>query len=327
MRCAWAVHTATPGPTEDRIPADTALAASGLTKLYGSRPAVDGLSFAIPIGSVCGFVGPNGAGKTTTIRMLLGLARPSHGTATVLGHSIDEPSAYLPRVGAMIEGPAFHPGLSGSRNLAMLAAAGSLPSSRVAEVLAVVGLANRASSPVRSYSLGMKQRLGIAAALLPDPDLLILDEPTNGLDPAGIAELRDLLRRLAEGGRTVFVSSHILAEIEQIAGHLLLLQQGKLLFSGPIAELLAAQQPHTIAVPHSADDMPRLRHLIQDLGLPAAPQPDGALRIRSDRSALINRTAYEAGVCLAGIYVVRPSLEDAFFALTDEDRSPVEAMA
>ena len=187
-----------------------AISVSELSKQYGDRSAVNKISFDVPAGSVCGFIGPNGSGKTTTIRMLLGLISPSQGSGEVLGESILHPARYLDRVGAMIEGPAFYPSLSGIENLKVLAHLGGFSTERIPKLLEIVDLEDRGASKFKTYSLGMKQRLGIAAALLPDPSLLILDEPTNGLDPAGIQEVRQLLRNLADQGMTVFVSSHLL---------------------------------------------------------------------------------------------------------------------
>ena len=180
----------------------------------------------MPAGTICGFVGPNGAGKTTTIRMLLGLISPTGGTGEILGQSISSPDKYLSQVGAMIEGPAFYPALSGAENLKVLATLGGFPIERVDQLLEQVGLAERGKSKYKTYSLGMKQRLGIAAALLPNPKLLILDEPTNGLDPEGIQEIRQLLRSLADNGTTVFVSSHLLSELELISEYLVMLRKG-----------------------------------------------------------------------------------------------------
>ncbi|MEY2516012.1 MAG: type transport system ATP-binding protein, partial [bacterium] len=177
----------------------------GLSKSYGSHVAVDGLTVEVPAGVVAGFVGPNGAGKTTTMAMLLGLVRPTAGSGTVLGHPFDDPASYLHRVGALIEGPAFYPGLTGAQNLAVVATVAGHDPGRIGELLELVGLGDRGDDRFRAYSMGMKQRLGIAAALLGDPDLLILDEPINGLDPAGVAEIRALIGRLADGRRTVFV--------------------------------------------------------------------------------------------------------------------------
>ena len=183
-----------------------AISVSDLSKKYDSGFAVSHTNFEVPAGTICGFVGPNGAGKTTTIRMLLGLISPSGGTGRILGEPITSPEKYLSQVGAMIEGPAFYPALSGAENLKVLATLGGFPLERVDQLLAQVGLADRGKSKYKTYSLGMKQRLGIAAALLPNPKLLILDEPTNGLDPEGIQEIRQLLRSMADGGTTLFVS-------------------------------------------------------------------------------------------------------------------------
>ena len=192
----------------------TALATHALTRRYGDRLAVDRLSLAVPRGGVVGLVGPNGSGKSTLLRMLLGLVAPTSGEAQVLGQDIADPSRYAARVGALVESPAFIPVLSARANLLSLARLRGLQASRVSEVLEVVGLTGREREPVRRFSLGMKQRLGIAAALLKAPRLLILDEPSNGLDPAGIRDVRELVRRLGADGRTtVFLSSHLLAEV------------------------------------------------------------------------------------------------------------------
>ncbi len=209
----------------------------GLTKEFGDRRVVDSLDLTIPSGSVCGFVGPNGAGKTTTIRMLLGLIRPTSGEGQILDGDIRFPSSYLARVGALIESPAFYPALSGRDNLVVLTRLGQLPSSTIDNVLERVGLADRSADRFSRYSLGMKQRLGIAAALLADPSLLILDEPTNGLDPAGIVEMRTLIRSLADEGMTIFVSSHLLSEIGHICDHVVMIRSGRNVFQGSVDEL------------------------------------------------------------------------------------------
>src|ERR1700749_1701521 len=226
-------------------PPGTSLAVSttGLTKRVGERTVVDSVALAIPNGSVCGFVGPNGAGKTTTIRMLLGLIRPTSGTGSILGGSLTEPASYLHKVGALIESPAFYPQLSGLDNLKVLARLGQIPTSAIGPALERTGMTARAVDKYRSYSLGMKQRLGIAAALLPGPELLILDEPTNGLDPAGIVEMRGLIRSLAGDGITVLVSSHLISEIEQVCDHVVMIRAGRLVHQGSVAGLRAAQQP------------------------------------------------------------------------------------
>ena len=215
-----------------------AIQTRGLRKHFGKRIAVDGLTISVPVGTIAGFIGPNGAGKTTTIRLLLGLIRPDAGRATILGHPLTHTIGYLPRVGALIEAPAFYPSLSARTNLDVLARLGGYPSSRVREVLDLVELSNRAHDRVGSYSLGLKQRLGVAMALLPDPDLLILDEPANGLDPLGIIATRDLLRLLREQGKTIFLSSHLLGELEQVADWLVMLHQGKALYNGPARAFL-----------------------------------------------------------------------------------------
>src|SRR6266576_6939101 len=240
--------TPSPDPSQtdlatNDVPGGTsAIETHGLSKHFGQRKAVDGLTISIPAGTIAGFVGPNGAGKTTTIRLLLGLVRPSEGSATILGTPLTHPECYLPRVGALIEAPAFYPSLSGQTNLEVLARLGGYPRSRVSQLLELVELSDRAKDPVRKYSQGMKQRLGVAMALLPDPDLLILDEPANGLDPLGIIGIRDLLRRLREQGKTIFLSSHLLGELEQIADWLVMLHQGKALYHGS-ARAFLDQQP------------------------------------------------------------------------------------
>ena len=204
----------------------TIVATDGLTKRFGKRVAVDRLAMEIPAGVTAGFVGPNGAGKTTTMGMLLGLVRPSAGTATVLGRPIERPSTYLRRVGALVEGPGLWSTLTGTENLRVIARLGDHDERRIPEVLATVGLSDRAGDRYGSYSFGLKQRLGIAAALLGDPELLVLDEPTNGLDPVGIAEMRGLIGILGAEGRTVLVCSHILAELEAVCDWLIVIDHG-----------------------------------------------------------------------------------------------------
>jgi ABC-2 type transport system ATP-binding protein len=295
-----------------------AVVTDGLTKRFGERVAVDRIEIELPAGVVCGFVGPNGAGKTTTIQMLLGLMRPTSGTAEVLGHSIRHPAAYLPRVGALIEAPSFYPTLSGRRNLEVLTRLGRLDRTRIAEALETVELTDRAEDIVRSYSLGMKQRLGVAVALLPNPDLVILDEPTNGLDPAGIREVRTLLRGLADRGITVFVSSHLLAEIETICDHLVLINSGRIAFQGSMSELLATQRSELLAIPEHTDDVPGLVALCVAAGHPARVDGDAVrLSAAGDWAAELNRQAMAAGITLRGLQSTRASLEEAFFAITD----------
>jgi len=235
-----------PAPATDSAPGSAsgtfAIETHGLSKHFGKLTAVDGLTISVPAGTITGFIGPNGAGKTTTIRLLLGLIRPDAGSAMILGQPLTNALGYLPRVGALIEAPAFYPSLSARANLDVLARLGGYPSSRVREVLNLVELSDRARDQVGRYSLGMKQRLGVAMALLPDPDLLILDEPANGLDPLGIIATRDLLRHLREQGKTIFLSSHLLGELEQVADWLVMLHQGKALYNG-LARAFLDQHP------------------------------------------------------------------------------------
>ena len=290
---------------------------SGLTRRFGPITAVDRLSVDLPASGVIGLVGPNGAGKSTLIRMLLGLVRPTAGSATVLGAPISSPARYASRVGALVEGPAFVPGLSARANLVSLARLRGLRLDRVDEVLSFVGLTGRDREPARSFSLGMKQRLGIAAALLPDPELLILDEPTNGLDPAGIVEIRGLLRSLGQAGRTVIVSSHLLAEVEAMCDHVVVIRLGGLVFSGPMSELLARTRAHIDVCAEHDDDTDRLRAALTDAGW-AVSTSDTVLRVATDatRAADLNRAAAAAGVTLSRLVVVQDSLEDIFLAMT-----------
>jgi ABC-2 type transport system ATP-binding protein len=293
------------------------ITATSLTRRFGPVTALDGLTMELPVGGVIGLVGPNGSGKSTLIRTLLGLIRPTEGTATVLGHPISSPKRYASRVGVLIESPAFIASLSARANLVSLAHLHGTPMARVDEVLAQVGLAGRDREPVRRFSLGMKQRLGIAAALLADPELLVLDEPTNGLDPAGIVEIRELLRDLARGGRTIVVSSHLLSELEAICDHLVIIRFGELLFAGPMTEMLARTREHVDLAPEHAADGPRLAAALEAAGWQVSPIEEGLRVIAgADRAADLNRTAAGAGVTLRRLVFAQDTLEDIFLTMT-----------
>ena len=299
--------------------ADTpfAVTTTGLTKRFGDRSVVAGLDLAIPSGSVCGLIGPNGAGKTTTIRMLLGLLRPTSGDGTVLGHALNEPTAYMARVGALIESPSCYPTLSGRANLKVLARLGGIDESRISSVLERVDLTDRASDAYRTYSLGMKQRLGIAAALLPQPSLLVLDEPGNGLDPAGIVEIRGLMKSLSDDGITILVSSHLLAEVEQVCDHLVMISNGRLVFQGHVDDLLSGQSAELLARTEHPEDLAALLALVRDTGH-LARIIDGTLTVTADVdwAGELNRLAARASITLVHLSERRPTLEEAFFTMT-----------
>jgi len=288
-----------------------------LTRRFGSITALDRLTVELPAAGVIGLVGPNGSGKSTLIRILLGLIRPTSGSASVLGSAISSPARYASRVGVLVESPAFIPGLSARANLVSLARLRHLPLARVDAVLAQVGLIGRDREPVKRFSLGMKQRLGIAAALLSDPELLILDEPTNGLDPAGIVEIRELLRDLGREGRTVIVSSHQLSEIEAVCDHLVVIRFGELVFSGPMAEMMKRTREHIdIAAEHAAD-MDLLEAALVAGGWEVTAVDD-VLRVAAaaDRAADLNRAAAAAGVTLSRLVVAQDNLEEIFLEMT-----------
>lgn len=310
------VHPAQTTPDWSKV--ENAVETVGLTKVFGDRVVVDNLSVRIPKGSVSAFVGPNGAGKSTTLRMLLGLIRITQGTATVLGAGIDEPRLFLPKVGSLIEGPAFYPGLSGKGNLDVLATLGRIDRKRVQVVLELVGLENRAKDRVSRYSLGMKQRLGVAAALLPDPQLLVLDEPANGLDPTGIAAMRVLLRRVANAGTTVLVSSHQLVELQQVADWVIIINLGKLRYQGKLDSLLEETGSTLVGVDNYSD-LPALAKVLRDAGYDPVEGGSGRLRFRLTHGtpAAINKLAAEAGLTLTELHSGRASLEDIYFEMTD----------
>jgi len=297
-----------------------AITLHGLSKRYGARAAVENLTIDVPPGVVAGFVGPNGAGKTTTMAMLLGLVKPSSGSGRVLGKPLENPSSYLGRVGALVEGPAFYPALTGAQNLAVLATAAGHDRSQIPGLLDLVGLAARGDDRFRDYSFGMKQRLGIAAALLGNPSLLILDEPINGLDPAGVHEMRGLIGRLASGSRTVLVSSHVLTELEQVCDWLIVIDAGRLVFEGPASELLDRGGANLAVAPEHPGDLERLRGLLRAAGH-ESQAVDDHLEIAVDGddprglAAALNRTAGEGGIVLAELRVTGASLEDRYLTM------------
>ncbi len=305
------------------VGADLAITTSGLAMRFrGGQLAVDHIDLAVPHGSVYGFLGPNGSGKTTTIRMLLGLVHPTAGTFAMLGTDLRALDSVLPRVGALVEGPAFYPFLSGRQNLTRCDAADpsadlTTARARVDHALDQVGLIAAADKRYRAYSLGMKQRLGIAAGLLRPRDLMILDEPTNGLDPQGTREIRSLVKQIAADGTTVFVSSHLLAEVEQICSHVGVMSTGRLVFQGPLAELrgrgVARISIRTTEVASAAD-------VLDKLGLTDIAASDGRVSAGLGKHApeKINADLVHAGVPVAGLETVRPSLEDLFVELTGE---------
>jgi ABC-type multidrug transport system ATPase subunit len=286
---------------------------SGLGKRYGSITAVQDLSISVRQGEVYGFLGPNGAGKTTTLRMLLGLIKPSSGTAKVLGEEPGSPHG-LKGVGALVESPAFYPYPSGRDNLRVIASYCGAPPQRVAEVLGQVELAGRAKDKFRKYSLGMKQRLGVAAALLKDPELLILDEPTNGLDPKGMADMRALIRRVGNGERTVLLSSHLLGEVEQVCDRVGVIQRGRLVTEGTVDELRGGG-----GILVRVEPLERAREVAAGLdGVEGAQIKDGMLALDADPnlSAEVNAGLVSAGLRVSELRPVERSLEDAFLELT-----------
>ena len=291
----------------------------GLSKRYGRLLALQGLDLEVPRGRVYGFLGPNGAGKTTTISMVLGLIAPSAGHVELFGLDMRaHASEALQRTGAILEGQAFFPLLSARDNLRVWAALSDVTSEeRIDEVLDLVGLAGRAADKVRTYSQGMKQRLGLATALLHDPELLILDEPTNGLDPAGMREFRDLIRELARAGKTVFVSSHLLGEVELMCDDVGIVKEGRLLTQGPVAELLATGQVLELR----ATDTDRAIQLLEALDwVSSVTRHDDRLIVEAphERSAEISRALAEQQVYLAELRPRDSSLEDFFLEVTGE---------
>ncbi len=287
-----------------------------LTKQYGPVKAVDSLSLGVRQGEIYGFLGPNGAGKTTTLRMLLGLIEPTGGEISLMGSAPGSPET-LAKIGSMIETPAFYPFLSGHDNLRMLADYTGAARSRIGEVLEQVDLASRAKDPFRTYSLGMKQRLGVAAALLKDPPLLMLDEPTNGLDPAGMADMRQLIRRLGNDGRTVLLSSHLMTEVEQVCDRVGVIARGRIVAEGTVDDLRGdARLLIRVDQPDAARTI-----LIGLPGVAGVEVDQGSLRVTTHRDvdideARLNRRLVEAGIGVRELRSDRRSLEEIFLTLT-----------
>jgi ABC-2 type transport system ATP-binding protein len=323
----------TPTPSAPTIVGgETVIEAIGLTKRFGARTAVDGVDLRVPRGCAFGFLGPNGAGKTTLIRMLLGLTHASSGSMSLLGHPLPaERAAALAHVGAIVEEPRFHPYLSGRENLRIVAAVrGQEAFERIAPALERVGLSERADDRVKGYSLGMRQRLGVARCLLADPQLLILDEPTNGLDPAGIQEFRMMIREMVEReGRTVFLSSHLLDEVEKICDHAAIVDRGKIVTQGPIAELAAGGDGASHELILGVDDVELALRTLGDSELVRdARRSDEGLRVvlggGPETAAQINAGLVRAGVGVTRLEPVRHSLEQRFLEVTSRLAEPVD---
>ncbi len=292
-----------------------AIEINGVSKRFGSVQAVSDLSFEVSAGRVTGFLGPNGAGKSTTLRMLLGLVHSDGGTATFDGRrygDLDHPSA---EVGAVLEDASFHPGRSGRNHLRILAAAGEHPPERVDKVLEEVGLSSAAHRRVKGYSMGMRQRLAIAAALLGDPEVLILDEPANGLDPPGIRWIRDLLRTQAGKGRAVLVSSHLLSEVAQSVDDVVVIAHGVMRASGPLESVLGSPEGPVTRVRSADDD--RLAGALERAGLRVTRSPEGGLIVHGTPGEAVGRLANEERIPLTELGAVSRSLEEAFFELTE----------
>lgn len=296
---------------------ENAIELDGLSKSYGSVAAVTDVHLTVPVGTVYGFLGPNGAGKTSVMRMLLGLVRPTAGTGRILGRPLGEPAA-LRRTGSLVESPAFYPYLSGRRNLELLGRYIGVPPAEVDRLLELVALDEAADSRYRTYSLGMKQRLGVAAALLGDPELLILDEPANGLDPAGVAVMRDMLRTLGGSGRTVLLSSHLLDEVAQICDRVSILDAGRVVADGTLADVrLACSTGQRIIV--KAAPLAEAAQLARGLpGVAAVTTHADRLELTMDtgEAPAVTRALVQAGIAVHELTPAGPSLEQAFLQLT-----------
>ena len=290
-----------------------------LTKRFRKTVAVDDLSFKIREGAITGFLGPNGAGKTTTLRVILGLVHPTAGRATVMGRLYRQLESPTQQVGAVLEATDFHPGRSGRNHLRVLAAATGIPRSRVEEVLQVVDLQDAAGRRAGGYSLGMRQRLSLAGALLGDPRILVLDEPANGLDPQGIRWLREFLRSLAAEGRTIFISSHVLAEVEQIVDEVVIIHRGKFVVQATTAELVARAAGGIRARSPQAD---QLRAALEQAGVKVASSEGDLLTLADATTAQVGEIAAAKGIVLHELVAESSSLEEAFLDLTSQEEAP-----
>jgi ABC-2 type transport system ATP-binding protein len=293
---------------------DVRIEARGLTKRYGASVAVDDLTFTVEPGKVTGFLGPNGAGKTTTMRMILGLDLPTAGTVTVGGRRYADLPSPLHTVGALLDARAAHPGRTGYHHLLALAQSNDIKPGRVGAVLDLVGLSTVARRRARAYSLGMSQRLGVAAALLGDPPVLMFDEPVNGLDPEGIRWIRDLMRGYAAEGRTVLVSSHLMTEMALTADHLVVIGKGRLIADAPLDEVLRRNARHDLLV--RTEQPARLRQLLTDAGARVATGVDGGLEVSEVDGLVVGRVAAAHGIVVSELTPRRDSLEKVFMDLT-----------
>jgi len=291
----------------------TTIEIGGLTKRFGRVLAVDELGFRVPEGAVTGLLGPNGAGKTTTLRMLLGLVSPTAGTATIGGVPYARLTDPVRTVGAVLEASSFHPSRTARDHLRVVASAARIPTARVDETLEQVGLAGDATRRVGGYSLGMRQRLGLATALLGNPGVLVLDEPTNGLDPAGVRWLRDLIRTLSRDGRTILVSSHLLAEVAQTVDHVVIIDGGRLVTAAPLADLAMSAQPGVVV---RTPDAARLRAALTAAGIPVNDNGPARIVALGATPEAVGRAVAAAGVVVYEMSLAGGSLEDAFLRLT-----------
>ena len=290
--------------------------AVNLTKRYGKKTAVDNISFTVEPGTVTGFLGPNGAGKSTTMRMIMGLDKPTSGKVTINGRPYRQLSAPLCEVGALLDAKGLHGSRSARNHLRQLAASNGIPAKRVDEVLDITGLASVAKKRVKGFSLGMGQRLGIAAALLGDPGVLLFDEPVNGLDPEGVKWVRETCRRLAGEGRTVFISSHLMSEMAQTADHLLVIGRGRILTAGPVDDVIASATTDRVRV--ASPQATQLAELMASRNLAARPVAPSVLETTDTTAAAIGELAAQSGIVLHELTTIHASLEEAYLTLTSD---------